>query len=642
MHLNPPKAFGRKFYPAIIASLILLGLVMEVNKAVAQSADVQPRMKLDYFRDSLIGGVIKRELSFSIDELGKPGDPIPKYILGNKVGGDYMLMSIGETMASVEQLTGAKGTNQYPFVKFLKPWMLAEAPVAHTFGQLFMIRSLLMYQSKGTKPVNSLKGNPIWESLTGEEQKTISAGLDFRRSYDVVKREPSNGRPLNYLAVGLLIGAYGKSIGLDPDPEALDDLANKCADIIYQNNGILDDDKGGRGRYDRYGREFNHFTWEALTLLGKNDLLVKIKPAVINSNQIWFDMVNPATGYGYPYGRSLQNSWDDTFEQCGFLATYPELSPAPLPLIAALYAKAWDHYITNQYNPTKHLNRMLEPGRGTYSYASADRIWGYTVHTFGKVAMSALLLFAALDKNKISSWTIKPELPPVSRFVPITHKNKSKKMGWWIVRNPGNYFVLPIVGSFKNSATSDYLPIPYGFEGIQVPVAQQVPTMVPFLSLPDGTTLSTADGADSIYLNQDGNKLTIVWRNLVDVKGNNNKFGIGATVSWTYQDQEIINEISINSMANTVISKLQYWVPTNYSYADLASGSVFNTDGKQLYVNLTTDWDCQLMLMSPGHTDLGKGPFAPIPLIMQWTGTDVPLLQDKTYKLKVSLRSAGF
>jgi len=619
--------------------IVGLMLIFSFGISWGQTPDVQPRLNAQFWKDSVIAKTLKAELRYSLSALGNPLDPTPQYIFGVPVGGDFTWAGISESLASIEALDGTNKLNEFEIVEYLKPWLLLEAPKASTFSQLFMARTLLSYQRGKGKQFNN---NKLWNLFSKTEKDILIDALDFRRSYDVKLKLPAGGRPLNYLAVALLVGAEAAQLGINPDPDALKGLANQCADIIIKSNGVLDDDKNGRGRYDRYGREFNQFTYEALELLELKGIQKKVAPAIRNSNQIWFDMLNPATGYSFPYGRSLQNSWDDTFEQCAFLAEYPELSPIQLPLIVTIYNHAWAHYIKHQYNFTTHLSRMHEPGRGTYSYVSPNRTWFYSVHTFGKIALSAKIVLEACSKSGISSWTIKPELPPVNRWIPINHPDKTRKMGWWIVRNPGNYFVLPCVGGMSKSATSDYLPIPYGFEGVEIPVAQNIPALIPFFTLADGRTLSTSDGADSVALSEDGKSLSLYWSNLVDEKVNRVKDKLQVVSTWTWQDQELVNTLAIKSLENQILHKIQYWVPSSYDQADLISGTLANKDGFAIAVNATMDWNEKMIIASPNHSALGKGAFAAIGLIMQWNADDVPMVKDRTYNFKLTIRKTGF
>lgn len=624
---------------AVFACMLIWSSLLWQPAAYAQQSDVQPRMKLDYFRDSLFLKVIKQELAYSVAEMGPANGQIPKYLLGTPVSGDFALAGIAETFAALYKADKTESLAGNQLIDYQKAWFMAEAPNASTFSQLFLARTLLAYET-GSKP---LANNKLWAKFSKQEQAQVISALDFRRSYDVKTKSPAGGRPQNYLAVALLIGAHATELGINPDQTALTELAKQCAAIVKSGGGLLDDDKSGRGRYDRYGREFVQFVWESLKILKMDTELERIKPEVKFNAQLWFDMLNPETGYSYPFGRSLQNSWDDTFEQCALLAENPELSPTSLPVLATVYAKAWQHYLSNQYNFKTHLNRMLEPGRGTYSYAGPNRIWSYTTHTFGKALLSGKQLFDVLAKSGISSWTQKPELPGVERWVPISHKGSNRKMGFMIVRNPTNYLVIPVVGSFKGgAANTDYLPVPYGFKGVQQPVQQQTPTLVPHFTLSDGTVLTTAEGADSVSYNDANHSLTFWTKSLTDLKGNYISGQLEVKTVWQWQDHELINQVEVSSQTNRIVRQIDYWVPTTYENADLTSGAVYNKQGEILNINGQADWDTRMVVSSALLTSHGKGAYEPIPLIVKFTGLDVPMTDKKTYQMKVTLRHSGF
>lgn len=591
-----------------------------------------------YFKDSLLLPVMKRELAVYMGALGKPGEPLPASALGVPIGGDFTLPSLAESFAALQPLDGTTTLANQNVLDQTIPWIVAEAPKAHTFSQLFTARTIKFYQPKGK---TSLRENLLWQRLDTTQRTALREALDFRRSYDVATKVPANGRPLNYLAVGLLIGAQARELGIRPDDAALNVLAKQCADIIVQGQGMLDDDKQGRGRYDRYGREFAQFTWEALHLLGRKDLQKTIAPHVKRVNQLWLDMVNPTTGYAFPYGRSLQNSWEDTWEQCAFMANNPEVNPTDLNTIVAIYCKSWQHYWAHQYNAKTHLSRMHEPGRGVYSYVGLNRLFTYSVHAFGKAAISAAQMLEAMQRSKSKTFNTTLNLPAVSKWVSIPHAGGKRAMGWWLVRNPGNYLVLPVVGSFKNSAATDYLPVPYGFPGVEFPVSQQLPTLVPHFLMRDGSTLTTAEGADSVSLSADGTTLTMVWNAFTDLKGNLVDPQFQARVSWKWEDKELLYNLELIPKANIVIDAFDLWLPTPYDKADLASGTVFNDEGKIMRAALQADWDVNLVLASTHTKEMGKGAFAPIPLMLQWKSTAMPLFTDRRYKLSLRLQHMG-
>jgi hypothetical protein len=214
-------------------------------------------------------------------------------------------------------------------------------------------------------------------------------------------------------------------------------------------------------------------------------------------------------------------------------------------------------------------------------------------------------------------------------------------MGWWLVRNPGNYLVLPVVGSFKNSAGTDYLPVPYGFPGLEYPVAQQLPTLVPHFQMRNGTTVTTAEGADSVTLSPDGTTLNLVWHAFTDLTGNLVDPQFTARASWKWEDKELTYTLELLPKEDMVIDAFDFWVPTSLDKADLSSGTVFNDRGQIMRVSLTADWEANLILASTQGKEMGNGAFSPIPLVLQYKGANFPLLKGRTYQLKLKLQHMG-
>lgn len=593
-----------------------------------------------FLLDSLIKPIMRQELGTHLSALGNAGDALPAYALGHPLGGDFMGPSFAESFAAMGALDGTGKVGGRPVLPYMKYWLLSEADKAHTFSQLFTVRTLAFYQSTGAKGAG-LKANTLWQQMDSTERTKLKAALDFRRSYDPTTKMPANGRPYNYLAVGLLVGAEAKALGFSYDDAALLELAQLCANAIIKGEGMLDDDKQGRGRYDRYGREFAQFTYEALKLLGQESLRKKIEPHVKRVNQLWLDMVNPQTGYAFPYGRSLQNSWEDAWEQCAFMANNPEVSPTTLPIIAGVFTQAWRHFWAYQYNTRTHVTRMRETGRGVYSYITPNRVFILSVHTLGKAAISAMQMQQALTKAKLASWASTPTLPMVNRWVSIPHADGKRQMGWWLVRNPGNYLVLPVVGSFKNSANSDYLPAPYGFTGVEFPVSQQVPALVPHFLLRNGMTITTAEGADSIKQVDGGTALRMVWNNMTNLNGQLIDANLKAVTTWKWEDKELTYTLELLPKEDMVIDAFDFWVPTSLDKADLSSGTVFNDRGQIMRVSLTADWEANLILASTQGKEMGNGAFSPIPLVLQYKGANFPLLKGRTYQLKLKLQHMG-
>jgi hypothetical protein len=552
----------------------------------------------------------------------------PATLFGEPYEGEFSWPGVGVTLSDWEAASGKHRLDTHNLITWVNHMMSIDEDRAETFAQLFYLKTVTNYQS----PTGT---NLLLASLNPSQLARLKAATNIRRFYNV-KTGHMGGRPQNYLAVAALIGAHAHKLGWESDKALITKLVRECADLIVANNGFLDDDRKGRGRFDRYSMEFNRFTWEAATLVNDQATLERLRPVIKQSFQVWWDMVSPITGYAAAYGRSLQNAWDDSWETAAFLAENPSLRPTSLANLISNFALCWNHYLANQYDSKRHLNRMLDPGRATYSYAGRDRIWSFTIHSFGKAISSINVIKKVAEQESVNLIPAKPNWNWVSRWVPI--RTQDRQMGIWIVRQPGNYFVLPVVGSFRSSATSDYLPIPYGFPGLSIPVARQIPALVPFWTLGSGQVMTTAEGADSVSLSQDGKTLRLVTTRFSDLDGNLLDPSIKAVATWTWEDHELTYDIQLVSKESGVFKKFDFWVPSRLSLADLESGNLYDEQGHSLTVRADSDWQTRLILMGTGQGELSKGPFAPIPLIMQWTGANLPIAAGRPYHFHCVLK----
>lgn len=611
---------------------IALGVLLQMGGHFAQAQ--APTFQWKSFQDSL-KRFCHKELNYSLEAIGNSQNDVPPVIFGEPTGGDFSNSALAVTLAALEKMGVETAINGEPLRNWIASYVVKDAK-GETFPQLNAMK--VAHGWSGNLPFPQTE---VYKSLSNKEKAAFKDLATLERGVEIPALVPTKGRPQNYLAVALYYGALAHKAGLLDKSYTihLQALGRKCVALLKAENGFLDDDKNGRGRFDRYGLEFIRFTYTALDLLGEKKLQRELVPLCRPMEQLWWDMINPQTGYAFPYGRSLQNTWEDSFEQCAFLAQYPELRPAALRDIAGVFRLAWKHYTENQYDTLSHTNRMLDFGRATYSYAGRNRIWGYTVHTFGKAMESAVVINQALEKEKVVLLPITPQLLPVSRLHHI--RQGARKMAIWIYRQPNNYFVIPVLGGFANSGSSDYLPIPYGFEGVQAPVNKQVPALVPHFQIKDGSTLLTADGADSISLSKNGRELRIVWRYLPDFSGRLTDPQMKVVSTWKAEDRELDYHLQMTSANHVVLPRWEFWMPVTYAGADLSSGSFFDGTGKILALKSDCDWEPPVQLLSTGNREFGKGSFAYIPLIMKWEATDVALVADKTYSFKLNFRHVG-
>ena len=231
-----------------------------------------------------------------------------------------------------------------------------------------------------------LKTNPLWQSLSTEEQTAWRSLLNPERFYDPRTNKVIN-LPENYLGVAARIASIGYQLGISTDRNFLDKLLDKAA-IQFTSGAIYADDAPPTGRYDRYSNEYARYVWEAAEMAGRKDLLDKLRPSMVSQMRLWWDLVSE-DGYGYNWGRSQGIvSYLDTPEIAGFLGAHPEFRPAPLEQIAAHYYQAW-RYLRSDFRDNAHLLSLFAFGRGNYAYISREREWQQTTGFFGKLGQLA-------------------------------------------------------------------------------------------------------------------------------------------------------------------------------------------------------------------------------------------------------------
>jgi len=382
-----------------------------------------------------------------------------------------------------------------------------------------------------------LKTNPLWLSLSPEEQKAWRSLLNPERFYD-----PKTNRvidlPDNYLGVAARIASISYELGVSTDRAFLDRLLDRAA-IQFTTGRVYADDSPPTGRYDRYSNEYARYIWEAAEIAGRKDILEKLQPSLTTQMRLWWDLVSE-DGYGYNWGRSQGVvSYLDTPEIVGFLAEHSEFRPAPLPQIAALYYQSWNH-LRHDYRDDAHLLSVFAFGRGNYGYITREREWQQTTGFFGKLANSHAKVIKALSSEGVESFPLVPTLSAVNRFE-FFRKSPEREAGVWLVRQEALRFALPITTGPK-PGLSDYLAAPHGLPGFAAPVEQSYPVLVPFIELADGRTIVPGDGADSIEPSADGRSLHARWTHWAVIgskSGELSDVGLTSEVVWRVENGSI-------------------------------------------------------------------------------------------------------
>jgi hypothetical protein len=562
-------------------------------------------------------------------------DPPQERVVGVLTTGDFSWGTFMRAVASYSALSGERTLAGKDVPQFLGRMGLIEAKNGgKTFAQLYAALSL---RSFGT----DLKTNPLWQSLTPEQQTTWRSLLDPTRFYDPKTRHVIN-LPENYFGVAARVVTMDYQLGIITDKSFVDDVLNRAA-AQFTSGALYSDDDIPAGRYDRYSNEYARYVYEAAENVGRKDVMQALEPTLKTQMRTWWDLLSP-DGYGYPWGRSLGViSFIDTMEIVGFLGKHPQFSPAPLEQLASAYYAGW-RSLMKDYQRDRHLLNVLGFGRGNYSYITAEREWQQTTAFFGKVAGAHKSFLEAMQAEHINSFPAHLQLPEVARFEYF--RKGSRPAGVWLVRQKNIRFVLPITTGTK-PGVSDYLPAPYDLTGFAPPVEKPIPTLTPYLELADGRIVVAGDGADEIYPGEDGHSLRAVWHRwaLLGTKaGQSEDPGISAEVLWSFAGNEFKRSEKISASAPIAIQRLWLAVPSTGS-TDIATfdGShrtdVLQSDQGELAVFVNqSSFPLTISTHATGNSPEGKGSKGPIPLILNFEAHDLQLGPTLTLNWSLTLR----
>jgi hypothetical protein len=560
-------------------------------------------------------------------------DPPPDRILGVPTTGEYSWGTFMRSLAAYAETTGNGELAGRDLAKTVGQIGLIESRAgSKAFSQLYAALALRHFG-------RDLKTNPLWQSLSPEEQRAWRSLLNPERFYD-----PKTNRVINlaenYLGVASRIASIGYELGISNDRAFLDKLLDRAAVQFIEGN-LYADDAPPTGRFDRYSNEYARYIWEAAETAGRKDLLDKIRPSLKAQMRLWWDVVSE-DGYGYNWGRSQGVvSYLDTPEIAGFLASHAEFRPAPLADIAALYYQAWN-YLLHDYRPDTHLLSIFAFGRGNYAYISRDREWQQTTGFFGKLANSHTPIMNALEKEGVATFPTVPTLPPVARFE-FFRKTLERSAGVWVVRQGAVRFALPITTGPK-PGMSDYLPAPFGLPGFAAPVEQIYPSLTPFIELADGRTVVATDGADVIEPSGNGRTLRARWTRWAIVGTPAAKVqdvGLTSEVVWRIEGGTLTREETLSSKQPASIRRWWMAIPSTHNNFDmemLKRGTVrFKSAKGTLDVTFGADFPVEATVVAAGDTALGRGVHGAIPLHLVYEAQNVELKSGSPLRIKLIL-----
>ena len=559
-------------------------------------------------------------------------NPPPDKVNGSITTGEYTWGSFMRVVAAQSDIGRSRTIAGKETARSIAEMGLYEARKGgKAFSQLYAAQALRHFGS-------DLNKNAVWQSMNAAEQKEWASLLDATRIYDPKTREVIN-LPENYLGVAARIAAYAYEFGVMKDRAFLDSLIERAA-LQFTSGALFADDDLPNGRYDRYSNEYIRFCWKAAEVVGRKDILEKLKPSMKAQMKLWWDLVSDK-GYGYNWGRSQGLvSYLDTLEIAAFLGENPEFRPAPVADIASLYNLAW-RWIRGGYIDDRHTFNLFAYGRGNYSYISLQREFQQIATSFAKIIVAHDSFMRTLESEGVTEIPAKPNLGNVARFEWFSTA-KDRPEGVWLVRQGNLRFALPITVGTK-PGMSDYLAAPFGLAGFANPVEQVYPSLVPFIEMEDGKTYAASEGSSIIEPSRDGQLLRVVWNKWGRVgskSGERFDTGITSEVNWRINDDKLERTETLTAGQDIKIKRWWVAVPSTADRSRIETSGDKRTDIFEgvdgiLKVTAKADWPLAAAIEASGDSKLNKGVLEAIPLHLVYSAENIELRKDKksTWKL---------
>ncbi len=561
----------------------------------------------------------------------------PDVVNGSITTGEYTWGSFMRVVAAQSEVSGSSVIAGRETARPIAEMGLYEARKGgKAFSQLYAAQALRHFGA-------DLSKNAVWQSMNDAERKEWASLLDATRIYDPKTREVIN-LPENYLGVAARIAAYAYEFGVLKDRVFLDSLIERAA-VQFTNGALYADDDMPNGRFDRYSNEYIRFCWKAAEIVGRKDILEKLKPSMKVQMKLWWDLVSDE-GYGYNWGRSQGLvSYLDTLEIAAFLGENPEFRPAPLQDIASLYSLAW-RWIRSGYKDDRHTFNLFDYGRGNYAYISLQREFQQIATSFAKIIVAHDSFMKTLKGEKIAEIPAQPKLANVVRFE-FFSRSTDRPEGVWLVRQGNLRFALPITVGTK-PGISDYLAAPYGLSGFANPVEQVYPALVPFLEMEDGKTYTASEGSSMIKPSPDGRSLQVTWKKwgrIGSKSGERFEIGVTSEVNWRIVGDKLERTETLVADKDLKIKRWWVAVPTtaDRSRAEFSGNKrtdIFDGREGTLRVTAMTDWPTVTSLEAAGDGKLSKGVLGAIPLHLIYSAENLTLTKAKKSTWKLTLEVA--
>ncbi len=408
----------------------------------------------EYPRESALTACLHEDLvEFTVGRLDAlvaahfPDFRIPRIFAGHPVAPD-----VRADLAFTLGLLGAGGVERVAGVEVSDALETVLRPIdgagTHSFFSYRIAETLIRFPS-------------LRERFDDDTTARLEEACD---STSFVSRLREGKLPRNYASVLLRCEVARQRLGLDVDPDLIDELTARTLELLDANpGGYLDDSQSGIGRYDIYSGDIYLFT-EPM-----RDRFPEVWERGARAALDLVERVGATNGAAFSWGRSSGALATCLTIELAGLAVHHRLTDAP------------DRWIGRGTNAFGHLGSWFASDglitahqyRSTFGYRGPFRRLQMTLDCLGKLADTALTLRTAKAHRAV----------PVDRDDLFEFRDEfiafdsDRHAGVWTYRSADLVFVLPVVGS----TVSDYLPAPHNPGLFEVPVEADLPTAVPSL-----------------------------------------------------------------------------------------------------------------------------------------------------------------
>src|ERR1043165_3668827 len=221
---------------SVCTSIICVALCVTAQASTVTTASLRDEV------NTFLGKELAAHLS-AIKSL----DPPPDRVLGVPTTGEFSWGTFLRSLAAYAETTGNRELAGRDLPKLVGQIGLIESRAgSKAFSQLYAALALRHFG-------RDLKTNPVWQSLSPEEQKAWRSLLNPERFYD-----PKTNRVINlaenYLGVAAHIASIGYDLGISNDRAFLDKLLDRAA-IQFTQGNLYAADAPPTGRFYRYSNE---------------------------------------------------------------------------------------------------------------------------------------------------------------------------------------------------------------------------------------------------------------------------------------------------------------------------------------------------------------------------------------------------